>query len=393
MAELHALQQPMRFPIPPIRLEVGEPVPEFAWVDAQGNPYSLYTDSHCGRPTVLIVCRRVADAMAPVARFRDLGAAFREVAAQVLVVTGAPAQENANLTLMMGLPMPVLSDASFAVGAAAGLGLDAGCRVLVLSPNMRVELALDPAAGGDAAATALEHLRAKRAALPPQVVVSHPPVLVLPNVLPPQLCARIIALFERSNRYTGGITDGAASYIVVPTKVREDAMCADDGPEGQAIFALFRRRVFPEMYKAFKFRVTHVETMRIGCYDSANSGRFLPHRDENVPKMKHRRFGFTINLNAGEYEGGYLTFPEYGPQLYMPETGSIVVFSASLLHEAMPVTKGKRYGIFGFFFNEEDEAWRYATNPAFQSTVVDHPDGTYHVGRGSQPLPDPASVL
>ncbi len=386
---LHASAPPPH--LAQIRLDVGEPVPEYDWADIQGARFSLYTDSHCGRPTVLILVRSAEAAMKLLARFRDQAKAFGELGAQLIAVTSDPPAKNATTVLMMGLPMPLLSDAPFAVGLGAGLGLGTNARVLVLTPNMRVERIIDPDEG-DAAEIALGHIRAYRAVLPPHVVVSHPPVLVLPHVLPVQLCHRIIALFERSNRYRGGTTDHSSVYHLTDTKVREDAMVADDGPEAQAMFALFRRRVFPEMFKAFKYRVTRIETMRIGCYDASELGRFGPHRDENVPRMKHRMFGFTINLNAGEYEGGYLTFPEYGPQLYAPETGSMVVFSASLLHEAMPVTRGKRYGIFGFFFGEMEEGWRYQTNAKFELTVVDYPQGSYHVGRGTDPLPDPSTV-
>ncbi len=386
---LHAAAPPPH--LAQIRLEPGEPLPDYAWTDIQGQPYSLYSDSHCGRPTVLILARSGQAAMALLASFRDQAASFGEVGAQIVAVTADPPTANATLTMMMGLPMAVLSDAAFAAGQAAGVAPSDTAKVLLLTPNMRVERVFDPAAG-DACEGALGQIRAYRAALPPHVVVSHAPVLVLPNVLPVQLCHRLIALFERSNRYRGGTTDSSTVYHVTDTKVREDAMVADDGPEAQAMFALFRRRVFPEMFKAFKYRVTRIETMRIGCYDASEQGRFGPHRDENVPRMKHRMFGFTINLNAGEYDGGYLTFPEFGPQLYAPDTGSMVVFSASLLHEAMPVLRGKRYGIFGFFFGEQEEAWRYRTNPKFQSTAVDYPQGAYHVGRGTDPLPDPSSV-
>jgi predicted 2-oxoglutarate/Fe(II)-dependent dioxygenase YbiX len=79
----------------------------------------------------------------------------------------------------------------------------------------------------------------------------------------------------------------------------------------------------------------------------------------------------SLNLNAGDYDGGYLRFPEYGPLLYRPETGGAVIFSCALLHEAMPVTRGRRFGIFGFFFGEEEEAMRYRTNPSFESTRID----------------------
>jgi predicted 2-oxoglutarate/Fe(II)-dependent dioxygenase YbiX len=58
-------------------------------------------------------------------------------------------------------------------------------------------------------------------------------------------------------------------------------------------------------------------------------------------------------LNTEEYHGGGLLFPENGPDLYAPATGDAVIFSCSLLHEATPVSKGHRYVLLAFFFDEE----------------------------------------
>jgi predicted 2-oxoglutarate/Fe(II)-dependent dioxygenase YbiX len=55
---------------------------------------------------------------------------------------------------------------------------------------------------------------------------------------------------------------------------------------------------------------------------------------------------------AEEFEGGDLRFPEYGRQTYRPPTGGAVVFSCSLLHEATPVTKGRRYAFLPFLYDE-----------------------------------------
>jgi hypothetical protein len=49
----------------------------------------------------------------------------------------------------------------------------------------------------------------------------------------------------------------------------------------------------------------------------------------------------TINLNAEEYDGGDLRLPEFGRQAYRAPTGGAVVFSCSLLHEALPVTRAR----------------------------------------------------
>jgi predicted 2-oxoglutarate/Fe(II)-dependent dioxygenase YbiX len=75
----------------------------------------------------------------------------------------------------------------------------------------------------------------------------------------------------------------------------------------------------------------------------ARAGGFLnPHRDNSIPANAQRRFTMTVNLNAGAYEGGELRFREYGEELYAVERGTAVVWSASLLHEVLPVTKGRR---------------------------------------------------
>ena len=56
----------------------------------------------------------------------------------------------------------------------------------------------------------------------------------------------------------------------------------------------------------------------------------------------------SLNLND-DYEGGELTFPEFGPTLYKPRAGMAAVFSCSLLHEALPVTRGRRFVLTTFF--------------------------------------------
>ena len=59
-------------------------------------------------------------------------------------------------------------------------------------------------------------------------------------------------------------------------------------------------------------------------------------------------FAISLNLNTHEYEGGELCFPEFDDHRYNPPAGGALVFSASLLHEAMPVTRGSRYVLLSF---------------------------------------------
>ncbi len=74
--------------------------------------------------------------------------------------------------------------------------------------------------------------------------------------------------------------------------------------------------------------------------------------------MAFRQFAVSLNLNTGEYEGGDLEFPEFDNDLYSPPAGGAVVFSASLLHAAKPVTRGKRYVLLTFLHDAQAEAHR-----------------------------------
>jgi predicted 2-oxoglutarate/Fe(II)-dependent dioxygenase YbiX len=120
----------------------------------------------------------------------------------------------------------------------------------------------------------------------------------------------------------------------------------------------FARRLLPEIAKATFYRVTAFEEFKVARYDSATGGYFRPHRDNNTLSGAHRRFAVTLNLNSDEYEGGELTFPEYGPDLFKPATGDAVAFSCSLLHEARPVARGSRYVLLAFLFGEDAKGLR-----------------------------------
>jgi len=112
--------------------------------------------------------------------------------------------------------------------------------------------------------------------------------------------------------------------------------------------------------RAYQFQATRIERYIVACYDAAEGGFFHPHRDNETLGTAHRRFACSINLNAEEFEGGDLRFPEFGPRTYRPPTGGAVVFGCNLLHEATPVTRGRRYAFLPFFYDEEGQRTREA---------------------------------
>ena len=136
---------------------------------------------------------------------------------------------------------------------------------------------------------------------------------------------------------------------------RPDAKDRDilvEPPELQAaIRERLARRLFPFIRMAMGFSVTRTERLLVSCYDADDGGVFHPHRDNTTQGTAHRRFACSLNLNA-DFEGGDLRFAEYGPATYRPPPGGAVVFSCALMHEATPVTRGRRYASLPFLYDD-----------------------------------------
>ncbi|MCA1653455.1 MAG: 2OG-Fe(II) oxygenase, partial [Sphingomonadales bacterium] len=135
-------------------------------------------------------------------------------------------------------------------------------------------------------------------------------------------------------------------------KVRRDWLVED--PElARFLNQRLVHRLNPMIRRTFQFRPTRVERLIVSCYEAENGGHFRAHRDNTTRGTAHRQFAVTINLNAGEYEGGDLVFPEFGPRSYRAPTGGAIVFSCSLLHQALPVTSGRRFALLPFLYDDE----------------------------------------
>jgi predicted 2-oxoglutarate/Fe(II)-dependent dioxygenase YbiX/peroxiredoxin len=236
---------------------------------------------------------------------------------------------------------------------------------LVLDPMLRV-LACIPVSTGAQHAEALERVLGN---LPPLALHAGSavaaPVLILPRVFEPAFCRELVALYERHGGTESGFmreVDGKTVGVLESSFKRREDFVFDSVPELEALRAAVRarltRRLVPEIRKAFQFDVTRIERYVVACYDGDRRGFFRAHRDNTTPGTAHRRFACTINLNADEYDGGDLRFPEFGAATYRAPTGGAVVFSCSLLHEATPVTRGRRFAFRPFLYDDAAAAIR-----------------------------------
>ena len=110
-----------------------------------------------------------------------------------------------------------------------------------------------------------------------------------------------------------------------PRVMGADQEIAEDSPLRKACMARVHDRLVPEILKAYQFRATRIERYLVACYEAETGGHFRAHRDNTTKGTAHRRFAVSINLNS-EFEGGELSFPEYGRQLYRPDRGEALAF-------------------------------------------------------------------
>jgi predicted 2-oxoglutarate/Fe(II)-dependent dioxygenase YbiX len=181
------------------------------------------------------------------------------------------------------------------------------------------------------------------------------PILVVPRIFEPEFCRRLIEYYDaRGGKESGFMREigGKTVEVLDPShKRRSDEEILDDALRRECMIRIYNRLV-PEIEKTFQFRATRIERYIVACYTDQSAGHFRAHRDNTTKGTAHRRFAVSLNLNTGEYDGGRLWFPEFGRQRYLPPSGGAVVFSCSLLHEATPVTRGRRYAFLPFLYDD-----------------------------------------
>ena len=210
-------------------------------------------------------------------------------------------------------------------------------------------------------------------------------MIVVPQVFEPEFCRELIAYCERAGGSDSGYmrndADGIHGVIDYGVKRRTDCLVEDEALRNAAARRI-QRRLLPEIQRVFRFMATRMERYLVACYDARVGGYFRPHRDNDGEG--HRQFAVTLNLNAEDYDGGDLRFPEYGRQTYRAPTGGACVFSCGLMHEATPVGRGRRYAFLPFLYDESSARLRERNNAKYV-------DPRHHYTLAPEPAPLPAS--
>jgi len=188
------------------------------------------------------------------------------------------------------------------------------------------------------------------------------PILVLPDVFEPEFCGHLIGCYEahggRESGFMQEVGGKAVEMYDAGWKRRKDCLLTDENLI-ELIKQRLARRVGLMMQKAFQFKLSRMERHLVACYSADDGGHFGPHRDDTVRATEHRRFAASINLND-DFDGGEISFPEFGSRRFKAPIGAALIFSSSLLHCVSKVTRGRRYAFLPFLHDEEAEKVRQA---------------------------------
>jgi predicted 2-oxoglutarate/Fe(II)-dependent dioxygenase YbiX len=223
-------------------------------------------------------------------------------------------------------------------------------RVIVLDPNQRIAATFDSRALL-AAAEAMDGLaRSVRSDGGRELLLKTPmaPVLVLPRVFEPDFCAQLVRLWGKGDHKDSGVSSRYGDINMDHLKRTEDYTIVEPMML-KAVSDRLAYRIGPELTKVFAFDRQFTFDSHIVLSYSADAKHFFgAHRDNGAPTTADRAFAVSLNLND-DFDGGELVFPEYAGVRVSPPAGGAAVFSCSLLHQVLPVTRGRRFVLTTFF--------------------------------------------
>ena len=341
-----------------LSLRPGDRVPDFALPGLDGK-LRKFIWSFTGDPVALVAVDDLANL--DIAQFGTLVAACKAASVQPVVVAGTPVAAAATPWAKLGgsAEAPLLlcdADRKFlpALLAQPGIGLaPAGTlrmRVIVLDPNQRIAATFDSRAL-PAAAEAMEAVAAAvRADGGRDQILRTPmaPVLVLPRVFEPDFCTQLIRLWGKGDHKDSGVSSRYGNVSVEHLKRTEDYTIVEPMMQ-KAVSDRLAYRIGPELVKVFAFdRQFAFDSHVVLSYSAEGKHFFGAHRDNGAPTTADRAFALSLNLNQ-DFDGGELIFPEYAGVRVSPPAGAAAVFSCSILHQVLPVTRGRRFVLTTFF--------------------------------------------
>ena len=336
----------------------GDRVPDFALPGLDGK-LRKFIWSFTGSPVALVAADELKTL--DTEQFAALAASCKKASTGLVVVAGTPVAAAVAPWAKLGgetegrlllcdpdrrLVAALLSPGGVGFGQPGAMR----SRVIAIDPNQRVAATFDTRpliAAAEAIGALADSVRSNGGA---GQVIATPmaPVLVLPRVFEPDFCAQVIGLWQKGDHQDTGVSSRYGNVGVAELKRTEDYMVSQPMMQ-KAISDRLAFRIGPELTKVFAFdRQFTFDAHVVLSYSADGQHFFGAHRDNGAPTTQDRAFAVSLNLND-DFEGGELVFPEYAGVKVSPPAGAAAVFSCSVLHQALPVTRGRRFVLTTFF--------------------------------------------
>lgn len=360
--------------LPP--LEPGDFMPPFCLPDQDGHLRELHL--YAGRITVLSLLSTDNEPFLT-QYLRSVAERENEISAGdfgLLSIVAANQNQLQHIrsrynTSRLGLTNLYWSDEHKKISCMCGLSEKPGSggTALVLSRNHQILARLEATDGADLLdriITTVKQLpKPQRQVIDPTQAV-YAPVLAVPEAISPTLQEELLACWQASQKYQGGIGAGGNEKVVLSGKRRLDADISDTGLLTRIDQAMCKR-VFAELRKVAGVQITHRERYKIGAYSSEDQGFYNQHRD-TAKHLSFRRYSMSLSLSS-DYEGGLLQFPEYNNCAYRLPSRCAAVFPSPLLHGVTPVTSGRRFVMVSFLYTDAEAEIRRTHGVASQEDM------------------------
>ena len=330
--------------------------------DEEGRRFTL-ADDHLSGKYVLLVLLNDPHSEAANALLSSLGALEDKLdalgATVIAISASSDAAHNKQQKRAAGFHWPIACDSSGAFFASYGVhkGSEDANRLVLITPYRQIRTWFDLNKDANSALdTIMQTLENSKSTEEMRWSPPHAPVLIVPNVLSPEECGRLVESVETDTPFMirRPQPGEVASNYKVPVYEHHRQDRVDLIIKDRNTLTFLDERIFgritPMIKKAFAFDVTRREDLHIARYVGKREGYTMGHRDNTDAAGAHRRFALSMSLND-DYEGGEIAFKEFSPKGYRVPAGTAMIFSSSLLHEVQETTEGVRYNLISHLFS------------------------------------------
>lgn len=271
----------------------GDQAPWFHAPALAGNPRYTF-DTAAGRPILLLFAGRaghpaITGALAVLAANRAL---FDDAQASFFGVTTDPGDVEQSVIApeLPGIRWFLDYDGAVSrkYGALDSDGSDLRYRPhwLVLDTTLRVAGRFSVDAGNEA-------IIALKALIDAPTEYPAAPVLIVPRILEPEMCRRLIDLYEANGGEDSGFMreeNGITVARIDHNHKRRSDFHIEENELREQLSARLRRFLIPQIKRALQWEATRIERWLVACYDSdpkdgGGGGHFRAHRDNTTKEI------------------------------------------------------------------------------------------------------------